>query len=1148
MKHLFAAVSKLATVTAVIAALLLPAFPARANVTVHPVAVSAGDMFSIALMSDGTVMAWGKNASGQLGDGTTTDRTSPVQVQGLANVIAIDAGNDFSLALKADGTVWGWGYNYFGQLGDNTTTDRHTPVQTQTPLGITTISAGGYHSMALKADGTVWTWGRNAYGQIGNGTTSFSRNFPYQVSGLSGIQLISAGGNHSMAFKADVSGSTSNFWIWDFEPYKAYVWGDNTYGQLCDGTTTQRIGPELLSTMYLSPKLNISAGANHSLMLGTGVSACGNNFSGQLGDGTFTNRNAPVPVRLPGWSLGIFIPTTALAPIAISGGGSHSLALMNDDTVWSWGYNAYGQLGLGNTTDENWPGKIAGLSNVTAIAAGGYHSLALEADGSVWSWGYNSNGQLGLGSYANHTTPVQIPGLGIPPASLNHAPGAPTQVSPRDGYHFGMGEAQTFTIQATDPDGDAYTGTVIVRDTSRNIVATFNTSSAASGNNSSGAPPTPLPADSYLWTAKATDVKGAEGAESAEQWVHVDSQAKPQGPGQLMVSFASGANKAAAHAAAGATYLRTVYGTNIDVVSTNDMAAAMSAYQGRTGVYYAELDDMSVAAGAPNDPDYGQQWNYHPITDWEANPGSANLEPVIGTSMNGSGIVVAVVDTGVSMGGVDLDSAHVAQGYNAVTGGTSTYDSKGHGTFVAGIIAQTTNNGTGVAGIAPGATILPIKVFNDQGTSNTDLTASGIRWAADHGAKVINLSVSNVYSKTECDQVSYAISAGAVVVAGSGNDGRMGVTYPAACPGAIAVGSIGRSGVKSSFSNFGPELALVAPGENIVQEDYNPQTGLYRDAPRSGTSVSTPHVSGAAALLLQNGYSASNVRGRLTSTARDLGTAGRDDMYGNGALDIAAALGVNNACATVGYWMVASDGGIFSFGNAQFHGSTGATQLNGAVVGMAATPSGGGYWLVGSDGGVFAFGDAGFYGSLGGIRLSSPIVGIAATSNGGGYWLVGQDGSIYTFGNAGYHGSMASQNLNAPIVGMAATPSDGGYWLVGADGGIFAFGNAAFYGSTGGIGLQHPIVGMARTPNGAGYWMVGSGGEIFAYGNATYYGSTGNMQINKPIVGMAPTSTGAGYWLVASDGGIFSYGNAPFCGSTGAMTLNRPIVGMARRP
>jgi alpha-tubulin suppressor-like RCC1 family protein/subtilisin family serine protease len=1139
MKHLFAAVSKLATATAVIAALLLPALPAQAAVTIHPIAISAGDMFSLALMSDGTVMAWGNNASGQLGDGTTTERTSPVQVQGLTAVIAIDAGWDFALALKADGTVWGWGYNYFGQLGDGTTTDRHTPVQSQTPLGITAISAGGYHSMALKADGTVWTWGRNAYGQIGDGTTSFGRYTPYQVSGLNAIAGISAGGNHSLAFKPDPT----------YIGIKVYAWGDNTYGQIGDATTTERHSPVVVA--FNRVIYQISAGAGHSLANEAGtyetyqyVWAWGNDSNGQLGDWDWTHSNKTTP--------GCACSPGDFDSIAVAAGGSHSLALKGDDqTVWAWGSNAYGQLGLGTTTDSNWQKQISGLTNVTAIAAGGYHSLALEADGSVWSWGYNSNGQLGDGTYSNRTTPVQVLGLGIPPASLNHAPGAPTQVSPRDGYHFGMGEAQTFTIQATDPDGDAYTGTVIVRNWDRSqVVATFNTSSAASGSNSSGAPPTPLPADSYRWTAYATDVKGAQGPESAEQWVHVDSQAKPQGPGQLMVSFASGADKAAAHAAAGATYLRTVYGTNIDVVSTNDMAAAMSAYQGRSGVYYAELDPTTVPAGIPNDPDYGQQWNYHPVTDWEANYGSANVEPVIDTSMNGSGIVVAVVDTGVSLGGLDLDSAHVATGYNAITGGSATYDSIGHGTFVAGVIAQSTNNGTRVAGIAPGATILPVKVYDAQGASSVDVQASGIRWAADHGAQVINLSFGGpYYTQTECDAITYAISTrGAVVVAASGNEGKMGVDYPAACPGAIAVGSIGRSGVKSSFSNFGPELALVAPGENIVQEDYNPHTGLYNDTPESGTSVAAPHVSGAAALLLQQGYAASNVRGRLTSTARDLGTGGRDNQYGSGALDIAAALGVNSACASVGYWMVASDGGIFSFGNASYYGSAGATQLNGAIVGMAVTPSGLGYWLVGSDGGIFAYGNAGFYGSLGGIRLSSPIVGMAATPNGGGYWLVGQDGSIYTFGNAGYYGSMAGQTLNAPIVGMASTISGGGYWLVGADGGIFAFGNASFYGSTGGIGLQHPIVGMAANPLGGGYWMVGSGGEIFAYGSAEYRGSTGNTQLNKPIVGMAPTYNGAGYWLVASDGGIFAFGNAPFCGSTGAMTLNKPIVGMARRP
>jgi hypothetical protein len=244
-----------------------------------------------------------------------------------------------------------------------------------------------------------------------------------------------------------------------------------------------------------------------------------------------------------------------------------------------------------------------------------------------------------------------------------------------------------------------------------------------------------------------------------------------------------------------------------------------------------------------------------------------------------------------------------------------------------------------------------------------------------------------------------------------------------------------------------------------------------------------------------------------------------------------------------GYWLDASDGGIFSFGNLPFCGSTGNVTLNKPIVGMAATRNAGGYWLVASDGGIFTFGNARFHGSTGDITLNKPIVGMAVDPATGGYWLVASDGGIFSF-DAPFYGSTGGITLNKPIVGMAATPNGGGYWLVASDGGIFSFGNAHFYGSTGGITLNKPVVGMASTPDGDGYWLAASDGGIFTFGNAAFHGSTGGMTLNKPVVGMATDRATSGYWLVASDGGIFAF-DAPFYGSTGGITLSQPVVGMS---
>jgi hypothetical protein len=245
--------------------------------------------------------------------------------------------------------------------------------------------------------------------------------------------------------------------------------------------------------------------------------------------------------------------------------------------------------------------------------------------------------------------------------------------------------------------------------------------------------------------------------------------------------------------------------------------------------------------------------------------------------------------------------------------------------------------------------------------------------------------------------------------------------------------------------------------------------------------------------------------------------------------------------ASNGYLTVASDGGIFAFGQ-QFCGSTGNITLNKPVVGMAQTPAQGGYWLVASDGGIFSFGDVQFWGSTGNLVLNKPVVGMAATPNAGGYWLVASDGGIFSFGNAQFYGSAAS-TPGLDITGMAATPDGQGYWEVTATGRVFAFGDAVFAGDASGLHLNGFIVGMAADPVTGGYWLIGTDGGVFSYG-APFFGSTGNIKLNQPVLGMQATDDGYGYWFVASDGGIFSYGDAPFRGSMGGQALNKPMVGM----
>ncbi|WP_129721376.1 RCC1 domain-containing protein [Xylanivirga thermophila] len=258
------------------------------------VQIDTGEYHSMALKSDGTVWSWGRNSSGQLGDGGTTNRSTPVQVKGLADIVQISAGGSHSMALKSDGTVWTWGQNNHGVLGDGGTTNRSTPVQVKGLADIVQISAGGSHSMALKSDGTVWTWGEN-YGQIGDGTTE-ERHTPVQVvykpniSLLTDIVQISAGHSHSMALKSD-----GTVWAWGC-------------GMVGDGSIYGQYSPVQVND--LTDVVQISAGDYHSVALksdGT-IWSWGRNSDGELGDGSTTDRSTPIQICFEGQRRATIIP------------------------------------------------------------------------------------------------------------------------------------------------------------------------------------------------------------------------------------------------------------------------------------------------------------------------------------------------------------------------------------------------------------------------------------------------------------------------------------------------------------------------------------------------------------------------------------------------------------------------------------------------------------------------------------------------------------------------------------------------------------------------------------------------------------------------------------------------------------------------
>ena len=249
-----------------------------------------------------------------------------------------------------------------------------------------------------------------------------------------------------------------------------------------------------------------------------------------------------------------------------------------------------------------------------------------------------------------------------------------------------------------------------------------------------------------------------------------------------------------------------------------------------------------------------------------------------------------------------------------------------------------------------------------------------------------------------------------------------------------------------------------------------------------------------------------------------------------------------------GYWITSPAGMVNSVGGAALlggdNGSNGGITaggvtppINGSIVGIARTPDSNGYWLAASDGGVFAFGpgylatgNAGLYGSMGDRALNRPIVGITATADGKGYWLVGSDGGVFAFGDAAFYGSTADTHLNSPIVGVTATADGKGYWLVASDGGVFAFGDATFRGSLGATPVHRPIVAAATDPDGSGYWLVASDGGVFAFG-APFLGSLGGTPLSAPVVGIFPSPEGEGYSLLGADSAVYAFGNARYLGA-----------------
>lgn len=336
--------------------------------------MAVGGYHILALDNDNNLWAWGANEQGQLGDGTTTDKTSPTKIETNITFVQLSAGAFHNAGIDTEGRLWVWGLNTFGQLGDGTTINKSKPQKIMGDKGFTKVMASEYLTLAIDTNNEIWHLGKD-FGNSGFANKEIRKlNFKIEYSEISG---------------------NSHYLFLDNRK-KLWSFGSNSYGELGDGTTNIKTSPVQIKSEVQF--LQVSAGDRFSLAIDSdgNLWSWGKNDEGQLGDGTTTNKAIPEQIK------------TEKKFTQISAGKNHCLAIDNEGNLWSWGTNNRGQLGDGTRTDKTSPIKIMDGIKFKKIYARYYSSLALDINGNLWSWGRNADGQLGDGTTIDRYTPVQI--------------------------------------------------------------------------------------------------------------------------------------------------------------------------------------------------------------------------------------------------------------------------------------------------------------------------------------------------------------------------------------------------------------------------------------------------------------------------------------------------------------------------------------------------------------------------------------------------------------------------------------------------------------------------------------------------------------------------------------------------------------------
>ncbi len=808
---------------------------------------------------------------------------------------------------------------------------------------------------------------------------------------------------------------------------------------------------------------------HHGVVLTSGSSLAsralygwGDNDSGQIGLGSLGGGTAS----------GIVVPTAVHAPsglsfASLSAGGSFTVGLSTGGRVYAWGSNTVGQIGDGSTVGTTSPVAVSlPAGSFTAVAAGSGHALALTTAGTVYAWGANVFGQLGNGTTAASSTPVAV--------------SAPPGV--------------TFTAIATGGDHSlALTSTGAV----------------------------------YSWGAGTYGQLGRGSTASSSLPVAVSA---PTG-----VTFTSIAAGTAHNVALGSDGQVYAWGFNASGQLGNGTTA--DALTPSAVTMPAEAAVASIAAGGSHSlalTTGGQ------ILAWGSNVFGQLSSPLVGSLPVDSDVPVQPNGLPPATSFVSIAAGQYAS--YAVTSAGVPWSWGGD------YYGQIGDGAPGIDATVPSSiTTLPVGTLATGVYAGADATSAFLISRAVQTISFPSLP-SPTYGSAPLNVAPTVDSGLALTNTASG-----------ACTGAlvrlfiVGAGTCTLTSVQPGSFQFYPASVTatlpVARAQLLIVPD-----------PASGSAGSDPPTLGYHLSGFVNGDTAAVTSGTASCSTTAIATSMRGSYpitCTTGTLSAAnytfaegPPSSVTLSGPSTGYAAFGSDGSIWPIGPApkvrgattSFFGSMAGHPLAAPVVGASYSPFHDGYWMVATDGGVFSFGSANYFGSMGGKHLNRPIVGIASTPDGGGYWEVASDGGIFAYGDAAFYGSTGAQTLVEPIVGMASTADGQGYWLVAADGGIFAYGDAGFHGSTGGRPSVDPIVGMAPTFDGNGYWMVTKAGAVFPFGDATYQGSLRFIFLGAPVVGIAPSSDGQGYWLAGADGGIFAFGDAAFYGSVSMPPV--PIAGV----